>query len=62
MLILASDGLFDVMSSDEVAEFAKNCKEEGFSATQTAQQLCEEALQRGSIDNVSVVIDYLDQE
>ncbi|CAB9497980.1 linked kinase-associated serine/threonine phosphatase 2C [Seminavis robusta] len=56
VLILACDGLWDVFSDDEAVEFAV-----GFPGDRTnvAQALVKAALQRGSTDNVSVVVAWL---
>jgi serine/threonine protein phosphatase PrpC len=58
---VASDGLWDVMDSTQVANIAHSLRfEQGMSAGDAAKTLCSMALERGTTDNVSVVILYLD--
>ncbi|KAG1652695.1 hypothetical protein FOA52_003584 [Chlamydomonas sp. UWO 241] len=56
VLVVATDGLWDVMPMNEVMRFAKNKLKTGQTAQQTAEALCAAALQRKSTDNVSVVV------
>ncbi|CAJ1959279.1 unnamed protein product [Cylindrotheca closterium] len=71
-VILASDGLWDVMSSQETVDFVhqrlsnlrrhqsvQNHSEERF---KVAEQLAKEALERGSADNVCVLILWLSDQ
>jgi protein phosphatase 2C len=66
-LILASDGLWDVVSNEVACKIARNCMSGlaaskypesvlGSSATDAASLLVEVAISRGSKDNVSVVV------
>jgi|UniRef100_A0A914QAC6 protein phosphatase 1L len=57
-IILASDGLFDVVSNEEAIQMANSYMQaHGTSAlSKVANILCTEALRRGSLDNVSVLI------
>jgi serine/threonine protein phosphatase PrpC len=57
-VVLATDGLWDVMSSSEVVSFIHSLmnSEDGDSI---ATMLVEEALRRGSYDNISVTIVWL---
>lgn len=58
---VASDGLWEVMDSTEVANIAHRLRfKQGMSAGDATKTLCSMALERGSTDNVSVVILYLD--
>jgi protein phosphatase PTC1 len=58
---VASDGLWDVLDSAEVTNIAHRLRfEQGMSAGDAAKTLCSMALERGSTDNVSVVMLYLD--
>jgi protein phosphatase PTC1 len=58
---VASDGLWEVMDSTEVANIAHRLRfKQSMSAGDAAKTLCSMALERGSTDNVSVVILYLD--
>eukprot|EP00475_Leptophrys_vorax_P011829 TRINITY_DN18311_c0_g1_i1.p1 TRINITY_DN18311_c0_g1~~TRINITY_DN18311_c0_g1_i1.p1 ORF type:complete len:360 (+),score=64.16 TRINITY_DN18311_c0_g1_i1:58-1137(+) len=57
-VLLASDGLFDVMSNQAVCDFVLNSLEDGVSHDLVAERLTSEAVARGSMDNVTVVIGY----
>jgi len=57
-LILACDGIWDVISDEEAVGFIKNIKDPQFGS----DTLKDEALGRGSTDNISVmVIDFFDK-
>lgn len=62
-VILGTDGLFDVMSNEECVEFVHGLIEEhdtnGDQREYFASLLVEEALRRGSYDNITVVIVWL---
>ncbi|KAG7965491.1 hypothetical protein I3843_08G004600 [Carya illinoinensis] len=51
-LILASDGLWDVVSNEEAVELVKPFQE----PEQAAKRLMQEANQRGSADNITIVV------
>jgi len=54
-VVLASDGLFDVMSNEEVARFvSRECQRSDFKFF--ARNLCDEAMLLGSQDNVTVQV------
>lgn len=55
-LILACDGLWDVMNHQQAAEFAKSKIAEGESAKGVAAALVSEALRRKTEDNVTVIV------
>ncbi|KAM3331421.1 hypothetical protein ACQJBY_027419 [Aegilops geniculata] len=66
-LILASDGLWDVVSNDVVCKIARNCLSgraaskypesvSGSTAADAAALLVELAIARGSKDNISVIV------
>ena len=55
-LVLASDGLWDVMSNLQVAELAQDLIRRNIPFTSMARELCNEALLRGSQDNVTVIL------
>jgi protein phosphatase 2C len=66
-LILASDGLWDVVSNDVACKIARNCLSgraaskypesvSGSTAADAAALLVELAISRGSKDNISVVV------
>lgn len=64
-IVLASDGIFDVMSSQEVVSFLHRHHAINRSSSILPQHnilaktLAEEAIRRGSLDNVSVIIVWL---
>jgi serine/threonine protein phosphatase PrpC len=59
-LVVASDGLWDVMDSGEVAiDLHQMRTKERMSARDAARTLCQMAIQKGSSDNVSAVVVYL---
>ena len=51
-LVIASDGVWDELSDQDAVSF---CKDD-VSAKQIAQQIVKTAVQRGSKDNVSVIV------
>jgi serine/threonine protein phosphatase PrpC len=59
-LVLACDGIWDVMSSDEVGQFVvehiKSCGETEGVLPEVGDRLLAECLQRGSGDNLSAVV------
>ena len=66
-LILASDGLWDVVSNDVACKITRNCLSgraaskypesvSGSTATDAAALLVELAISRGSKDNISIVV------
>jgi protein phosphatase 2C family protein 2/3 len=56
VLVLACDGLFDVCDNAWVAKHVAAGAAAGAEPEQLARQLAEEALKRGSDDNVTVVV------
>jgi len=63
-LILACDGLWDVLDNNEAINFVlENCYDEKFEKTNDkvniAQKLAEHALRKGSMDNITVVVVFL---
>eukprot|EP00948_MAST-09A_sp_MAST-9A-sp1_P002071 g2071.t1 len=59
-IVLASDGLWDVCSSDQVATYCKQGMKQGKSPHEIAESLAEHAIQNlKSSDNVSIVIAYV---
>jgi len=58
-LIIACDGLWDKMTYQEAVEFIFQRKEEGKSPVEAAQLITQEALNKGSLDNITTVIVYL---
>jgi len=57
-LVLASDGLFEVIDNEEVSRELVTMREAGFSATDAAKNLVGLAMKKGTSDNVSVVVIY----
>ena len=55
LIVIGCDGLFDVMSSQQVVTFARSAMSDGASPVDIAKQLALEALRLGSNDNISVV-------
>ena len=67
-IVLASDGLWDVMSSQEVVDFVYEVLDDGEEGSSVSDRrknmariLANEALERGSADNVCVVLLWLDK-
>lgn len=56
LLLIACDGLWDVMESDDAVAFARARIERGIELAQVVQELVHVALARGSMDNVTVVL------
>lgn len=59
-IIVASDGLWDVVSNDEAIELVKERLDDGQSCNTAAYVLKEEAINRGSQDNITVMIVQFD--
>jgi serine/threonine protein phosphatase PrpC len=58
--VIASDGLYEIMDSDQVARLVTKMRwEQGMSAGGAAKSLCYMAVEKGSSDNVSVVVVYI---
>lgn len=55
-LILASDGLWDVLSNEKVCEIARSCVRGGAGAQAAADCLTSAAHEKGSGDNITVVV------
>jgi serine/threonine protein phosphatase PrpC len=60
-LVLACDGLFEVMDNEEVGNEVIRMRQEGYMAGDIAKNLCGQALKKGSYDNLSVIVIYLDK-
>eukprot|EP00539_Tryblionella_compressa_P019246 CAMPEP_0178872944 /NCGR_PEP_ID=MMETSP0747-20121128/8404_1 /TAXON_ID=913974 /ORGANISM="Nitzschia punctata, Strain CCMP561" /LENGTH=462 /DNA_ID=CAMNT_0020540213 /DNA_START=29 /DNA_END=1417 /DNA_ORIENTATION=- len=58
-IIIATDGLWDVMESAESVGYVKYVLNEGLPREKVAAQMVQEALRRGTYDNVTVVIIWL---
>jgi serine/threonine protein phosphatase PrpC len=59
-VVLACDGIYEVMSNEEVGKEIVRMRKEGYKAGDIAKNLCGQALKKGSYDNLSVVVVYLD--
>lgn len=59
-ILLATDGLWDVMDSQEAVSYILSLHDAKLSKKKIATQIVEEALRRGTYDNVTVVIIWLD--
>jgi serine/threonine protein phosphatase PrpC len=59
ILVVATDGLFEVMDNEEVGRDVAQFRREGDSAGVAAKKLCTIAIEKGTSDNVSVVVVYL---
>lgn len=59
-ILLASDGLWEVLDSALIARFVTDQRNEGFSASQTTANVISKAYENGSIDNISVIILFID--
>jgi len=58
-LVLACDGLLEVMSSEEVGREVVLMRKAGYKADEVAKNLCGQALKKGSYDNISVIVLHL---
>mmetsp|Transcript_18331 Transcript_18331/g.27228 ORF Transcript_18331/g.27228 Transcript_18331/m.27228 type:complete len:998 (-) Transcript_18331:677-3670(-) len=61
-LVIASDGLFEVLDNEQVAQIVLKLRMNGENASDVAKALCTEALRKGSSDNVSAVVVLLDDK
>lgn len=55
-MIVACDGIFDVLSDRDVVDLVGRSFKDGASSTQAAAVLVKEALARGTTDNVSAMV------
>jgi serine/threonine protein phosphatase PrpC len=60
-IILATDGLWDVLESNEAVDLIQKLVEQGLPRDQVATWMVEESIRRGTYDNVTVVIIWLDR-
>ena len=58
-VVLASDGLFEVIDNEQADCYVIQWREAGSKADEVAKQLCRKTLELGSPDNISVVVLYL---
>jgi len=59
-LILACDGLWDVMTHDQAADFVHKARQAGQNPEEVARALVFEALRKKTDDNVTVIVVYID--
>jgi len=59
-IILATDGLWDVFESNEAVDLVQRLIQQGLPRDQVARWIVEESMRRGTYDNVTVVIVWLD--
>eukprot|EP01118_Nematostelium_gracile_P009758 TRINITY_DN3295_c0_g1_i3.p1 TRINITY_DN3295_c0_g1~~TRINITY_DN3295_c0_g1_i3.p1 ORF type:complete len:184 (-),score=51.97 TRINITY_DN3295_c0_g1_i3:1-552(-) len=62
VVILACDGLWDVMSYEEVIEFIVSCKNEDKSPDETVKLLIQKALDEGTTDNITAIVVYIESK
>lgn len=59
-VVVATDGLWEVMDSEQVAHMVAQMRRQSESAAEVAKALCALAVRNGSSDNVSAVVVYLE--
>ena len=59
IIIVACDGLWDVLSDNEAVHMVMNWRDIGKNKEEAAQFLVDEAMRRGSCDNISCVVAWL---
>ena len=60
ILVSATDGLWEVMDSEEVALVLQKMRyQQRMNARDAARTLCSMAIRKGTLDNVSVVVVYV---
>ena len=60
-LVLACDGIWDVISNEQAVDFVTRYHSAGHSLTKVAHKLLDTCLKKGSTDNMSVLIVRLDK-
>ena len=55
-VVLASDGVFDVLSDQQVADILRNAVMEGKDPVGSAKAIVQSALRAGSRDNLTAVV------
>lgn len=60
-IIIATDGLWDVFDSNDAVDFILSLRQDGHQLERISTLVVEEALRRGTYDNITVVIVWLDQ-
>eukprot|EP00531_Pseudo-nitzschia_arenysensis_P006998 CAMPEP_0116123278 /NCGR_PEP_ID=MMETSP0329-20121206/4662_1 /TAXON_ID=697910 /ORGANISM="Pseudo-nitzschia arenysensis, Strain B593" /LENGTH=469 /DNA_ID=CAMNT_0003617181 /DNA_START=93 /DNA_END=1502 /DNA_ORIENTATION=+ len=59
-IIVATDGLWDVMDSDDAVNYVKLSLKSGIAKSKIADVMVQEAMRLGTYDNVTVVIIWID--
>eukprot|EP01028_Stygiella_incarcerata_P005004 TRINITY_DN215_c0_g1_i1.p1 TRINITY_DN215_c0_g1~~TRINITY_DN215_c0_g1_i1.p1 ORF type:complete len:304 (+),score=91.19 TRINITY_DN215_c0_g1_i1:256-1167(+) len=62
IIIIACDGLWDVVSDDDATRLCREKRDARYTATDCARLLVQKALREGSSDNVSVIVVFLPRE
>jgi len=60
LMVLACDGLWDRLSYDDAMQQAVSLRSAGMSPEDVAKALIKTALERGTMDNVTLVVVYFD--
>ena len=55
-VVLACDGVWDVMTADDVADLVNACGSRRLTCDETAESIIKESLNRGTTDNVSCIV------
>ncbi|KAI3403006.2 MgPP2CL-1 [Candida oxycetoniae] len=61
-MIIACDGLWDVLSDSKACKYVKECFSRGYSVQNTAKKLCQLAIDNSTTDNVTVMIVQFDKD
>jgi len=61
VLIVACDGIWDVMTNEQAVSFVLRCARSGNSPAEIAEKLIDLCLKRGSTDNMSAIIVLFDE-
>eukprot|EP00980_Cylindrotheca_fusiformis_P008959 scaffold1912_cov135-Cylindrotheca_fusiformis.AAC.6 len=61
-IIVATDGLWDVFDSNDAVDFVLSLRQDGHQLERISTLVVEEALRRGTYDNITVLIIWLDQD
>jgi serine/threonine protein phosphatase PrpC len=59
-LVLASDGLYEVIDNEELSRDLVLLREAGYSAKDAAKSIVGQALKKGTSDNISLVVIYFE--
>ncbi|KAI5954527.1 MgPP2CL-1 [Candida jiufengensis] len=59
-MIIACDGVWDVLSDLKACKFASDCFKKGLNTSETSKKLCQLAIDNSTMDNVTVMIVQFD--